>query len=226
MPASIRRASHGAIGSDAELLAGRDDRVPEVGSARPVEQVHLEARYRGPARAGDQHGDAVDLEALAPVVLDVVDRWSHELLEGLRRQRPLHLDGVDVRVAHLGVQAALRGDAECVQPCIGVRELHPPDVRFGVQEHGVVHDAPVGRGHEHVLALLHRARREITTGQHVDQAVRVGAADLDRAFHTDVPQGDALVQEAVLGLRDRRSTRAGTCGCRCRTPCSRRGAST
>ena len=71
IPASIRRASTGATGRIAELLAGREHRVPQVVAAAGVEQVDLEALDRGPAGPADQHRDVLDVEPVAPVVLEV-----------------------------------------------------------------------------------------------------------------------------------------------------------
>ena len=128
MPASIRRASDGAIGrmpnsSPAPMIAFHRS-VPR----RAVEEVDLEARHGRPSGAADQHGDAVDLELLAPVVADVVDGGADELLEGLPRQRPLHLHRVHVGQRDLGVQTAGGEYPQGVQPRVGVRQLHPPDV--------------------------------------------------------------------------------------------------
>ena len=186
------------MGRMSELLARAGDRVPEGVALRAVEQVHLEARDRGPTGAADQHRDVLDHELVAPVVLDVVDRGAHELLQGLRGERALDLHRVDVGEGHLGVQAARGEDAERVEAGVGVGELHPPPVLVHVQQDGVVHDPAVGRGHEHVLALLHGALRQVTAGDHVDQAVGVRPADLDRALHADVPHRHGLVEEAVL----------------------------
>ena len=118
----------------------------------------------------------------------------------LPEKRPLDLHRVDVGEADLGVQAVRGGHAERVQAGVGVGELHPPDVLVDVQQHRVVHDAAVGCGHEHVLALLDRTLREVAARDHVDQPVGVGSADLNRPFDPDVPHRHALVQDAVLDV--------------------------
>ena len=200
MPASIRRASHGAIGADVELLAGREDRVPQLVAAAEVEQVDLEPGDRGPAGPADHDRDALDLVRAAPVVLEVEDLVAHELLERLDGLRSLDLHGVHVGQRHLRVQAGVREDAQRVEPGVGVGELHPPPVLLDVQEDRVVHDAAVGRGDQHVLALTDRTLRQIAAGDHVDQAVGVGAAHLDRPLDAHVPERHVVVERVVLHL--------------------------
>jgi hypothetical protein len=187
--------------ADLEFLACGRDLVPQLVALVVIEQVDLEARDRGPAGTADHDGDTVDVELLDPVVLDVVDRWADELLQGLRGHRALHLHRVHVGRTHLGVEPARCGDAKGVQARVGISELHPPAVLRNVQEHRVVHDRTVGAGDEHVLALLHRALREVAAGDHVDQAVGVGPAHLDRALDSDVPHRDTVGEHPVLGLR-------------------------
>ena len=186
---------------EAELLTGVDDRVPEVVTSRPVEEVDFEPRDRGPAGAADDDRDVPDLEPLAPVIFDVVDGRADELLERLGRQRPLNLNGVDVRIRDFDVEATLRGDTQSVEAGVGIGELHPPDVRLGVQQDRIVHDPAVGGRHDHVLPLLDCALREVAAGQPVDQRVRIRAAHLHRAFDADIPEGDGLVEQLVFGLR-------------------------
>ena len=200
MPASIRRASEGAIGripnsSPAFMIASHRSSPREPSSrftSNPGTAVH-------PVRLMT-HRDPVDLEALAPVVADVVDRRADELLEGLGRHRPLDLHGMHVGQGDLGVEAAGREDAEGVQPGVGVGELHPPHVLLHMQQDGVVHDAPVGGRDDHVLPLLHRALREVATGESIDQPVGVGPAHLHGPLDADVPQRDRLVERPVLHI--------------------------
>ena len=146
----------------------------------------------------DHDRDAVDLEVVAPVVLQVEDALADELRQRPARERPLHLARVDVGVGDLGVEVELREDAERVEAGVGVGELHPPHVLLGMHQHGVVHDPAGGRRHEHVLALLDGAAGEIAAGDRVDQPVGVRAADLHRALDPDVPEGHALLQRPVL----------------------------
>src|SRR5262245_33586993 len=79
-------------GAAAGPVARGDDRVPEIGAAAGVEEVHLEARHRRPAGPADHDRDAVDLDPVAPVVAELVDLVADECLERRGRLRPLHLD--------------------------------------------------------------------------------------------------------------------------------------
>ena len=187
--------------ADVELLPRLHDRVPQLVTAAAVEQVDLEARDRRPAGAADRDADALDVVVAAPVVLEVQDLVAHQLLEGLDGLRPLYLHRVDVGQRDLGVEPRVGEDAQRVQARVGVGQLHPPLVLLDVQEDRVVDDAAVGRRDQHVLALAHRALREVAAGDRVDQLVRVGAAHLDGALDAHVPQGDVVVEGEVLDLR-------------------------
>jgi hypothetical protein len=107
---------------------------------------------------------------------------------------------MDVGEGHVGVEAGRRGDPQRVQPGVGVRQLHPPGVLSDVEQHRIVHDAAVRRGHDHVLPLFHGAVREIATRDHVDQPVGVPARHLHGALDPDVPHRHAGGQEVVLDL--------------------------
>ena len=61
MPASIRRASHGAIGRMPCGLPAAMIAVPQVAAARRVAQVDLVADLAGPAGPADDDRDAVEL---------------------------------------------------------------------------------------------------------------------------------------------------------------------
>src|SRR6476659_8902511 len=186
---------------DPELLTRIHDRVPEIVSTGSVQEVDLEPGDRGPPGPRDHDRDPMRVEVVAPVVLEVVDRRADELLQRLRRERPLHLDGMHVREGDLHVQVRLRRHTQRVETGVRVRELHPPDVRLRVQQHRVVDDPAVGRRHQHVFALLHGARGEIATRDPIDQPVGIRTAHLDRPFDADVPERDAFVQQPVLDLR-------------------------
>src|SRR5581483_1455878 len=77
--------------ANVELLARGHHGVPQVVTSGGVEQVDLESLHGGPPGATHEHRDVPNAEPVAPVVREVVDRRPHELLEGSRRLRALHL---------------------------------------------------------------------------------------------------------------------------------------
>src|SRR6266550_3340313 len=117
---------------DPELLARVHDRVPEVVSTSSIQEVDLEPGDRGPPGPRDHDRDPVRVEVIAPVVLEVIDRRSDELLQRLRRERPLDLDGMHIREGNLHVEVGLRRHTQRIETGVRVRELHPPDVRLRV----------------------------------------------------------------------------------------------
>ena len=155
MPASIRRGVRRGRDPDAVGLAGVEDPLPQVVAALGLAQVDLVADHRGPSGAADHDGDAVELGLVAPVVLHLQDLIAEQVAHHVLGLRALDLHGVDLGVADVHVHPGVHRDAHRVEARVGVGEREPPAVLLDPQQHRVVHDAAVGGGDEHVLALLH-----------------------------------------------------------------------
>ena len=66
---------------------------------------------------------------------------------------------------------------------------------------GIVDDAAVRGGDQHVLALANRTLGEVAGRQHVREPEGVGSRDLDLSLHGHVPQRDVFEEVPVLGLQ-------------------------
>ena len=184
--------------ADAVRLAGVEDPLPQVVAAAGVAQVDLVADDGRPSRSADHDGDAVQVGLVAPVVLHVEDPVAEQVAHRVLGLRALHLHRVDLGVPDVHVHTRVHCGAHRVQARVGVRQCEPPPVLFDAQQHGVVHDAAVRGGDEYVLALLHRARREVSARQQVRERARVRPGDLDDTLDAHVPERHVVDERPVL----------------------------
>src|SRR5262249_48816095 len=70
------------------------DPLPEVVSARRVEEVDLVADLRRPARAGEDELDAVEVETAEVVVAEIEDVVAEQVAHDVLRLRSLNLKGI------------------------------------------------------------------------------------------------------------------------------------
>ena len=119
-------------GADVELLPRLGHCVPQVVPSGPVEDVDLETGNGRPPGSADHYRDALDLVAIAPVVLEVVDRVADQVRDRVYRLGALDLHRVDVWERHLNVEPGGGGDPQGVQAGVGIGQLHPPAVLIDV----------------------------------------------------------------------------------------------
>src|SRR5699024_1365842 len=185
----------GADDLQAVWLAGLPDQVPDPHRVPAgIAHVDLVAELSGVAGAGDDHIQAIEGELVQVVVADVQHGVPEQVPHDRGRVRALHLDGGDVGLADLHIEAGPIGDTPGPEQDVAVCQGEPEVVLPQPQQHRVVEDPTGLVGEEDVLALAHLTLRQVPGDEQVGEVEGVRTGDLDLPFDTDVPQGDAVQQ--------------------------------
>ena len=134
-------------------------------------------------------------------ILQLVNPVTEERGERVCGMRPLDLHGRNVRLAQGHVKPGMHGNAFRVKQHVAVGEAQPEVIFREPQQHGVVDDAPVLGGDQHVLALADLAFREVAGREQLHELRRVRTRDFDLPFDCDIPEADAADQRPVVLLR-------------------------
>ena len=187
---------------EAVRLAGLEHEVPELhGVVARIAAVDLEPDLRRVAGARDHHVHALELVVAAEVVRNLENAVAEQVDKNVPRLRALDLHRADVRLTDPHVEAGVVGDTHRPQEHIAVGDRDPEVILIQPQQDGVVDDAAVRGGDEHVLALANGALVQVARDEHVRQRERVGPGDLHLPLDPDVPERDTVQKLPVLRHR-------------------------
>ena len=153
----MRRMSDGPVGRMLCGLPGVHDALPQLVALAAVAQIDLVADFAGPPGPRHDHRNPVQVGLEEPVVPELRHRVAEERLHDVLRLRALDLEGRDVGLGDLDAHAGPERHAARPQQDVAVREGEPEVVLAEAQEDGVVDDAAVLGGDDHVLPLAHGA---------------------------------------------------------------------
>ena len=194
----VRRVRAGADLTQTEVLAGFDDRAPDVLALVPRAQ-ELEPGHARHSVVQSAHLPPADRELAQVEELDLGKRPAVRLLQNLHRGRPLNLEAVELAPAR-GVDGGslVPRQLHVVAPGLGVvlnpvvrgRTPHEPNpVLLQVEEDRVSDDVPVVVAHDELLRLL---RSEVLERVDADMSEEL---DRVRPFDLEVEHVVRLVEE-------------------------------
>ncbi len=190
----------GGARPDAEGRARRLHPVPELDAAAAVLKVKLIAPLLRPARPRQHQGNVPQRGLAEAEILQLAHPVPEERGRHAHRLRPLDRQRRDVGFPNRNVEPGAAGDGQRPKVDVAVGDRQPVAVLGQLQKDGIVDEPSVMVAERHVAPLADPRRRQVAWRQHLGQAPRIGACQLDLPLRGHVPHRHAVHQPVVFAI--------------------------